>query len=112
MPPPKMTVVAEPRTRSVIVRAKPTDFALVENLIKQLDVSGLSEQLAIRIVPLTNASPAKVLPLIQQMVLQMNLVRPGEPLTVAVDARVHGRDVERAVGLEQDRSMGVAELAQ
>lgn len=85
--PPKMTAVAEPRTRSVIVRAKPTDFTLLETLIKQLDVGGVSAELEFRSVPVTNASPAKVLPLVQQMVQQMNILRPGEPLTVTVDAR-------------------------
>lgn len=90
IPPPKVTVVAEPRTRSVIVRAKPTDFTLIETLLKQLDVSGVSEQIAYRLVPLTNAQPQKVLPLVQQMVTQLSLVRPGEPLTVTLDARSRG----------------------
>lgn len=85
--PPKMTAVAEPRTRSVIVRAKPTDFTLLETLIKQLDVGGVSAQLEFRSVPVTNAPPAKVLPLVQQMVQQLNLIRPGEPLTVTADPR-------------------------
>ena len=85
--PPRITVVAEQRTRSVVVRARPTDFALMESLIKQLDGAGLTSQLDFRSVPLTNAPPEKVLPLVQQMVTQLNLIRPGEPLTVAVDPR-------------------------
>ncbi len=89
-PAPKITVVAEPRTRSVIVRAKPTDFALLESLVKQLDVAGLSAQLEYRLITLTNAPPEKVVPLVQQMVTQLNLVRPGEPLTVTPDARTRG----------------------
>lgn len=89
-PQPKLTAVAEPRTRSVIVRAKPTDFALVESLLKQLDASGLNAQLEYRVVALTNAQPQKVLPLVQQMVTQMNIVRPGEPLTVSIDTRSRG----------------------
>ncbi len=88
--PPKMSAVAEPRTRSVIVRAKPTDFTLVESLIKQIDSGGLNAQLEYRVVLLTNAQPQKVLALVQQMVNQMNIVRPGEPLTVSVDARSRG----------------------
>ncbi len=89
-PAPKITVVAEPRTRSVIVRAKPQEFAVFEPLIEQLDVGGLSAQLEFRVVPLTNAQPEKVLALAQQMVTQMSLVRPGEPLTITVDARSRG----------------------
>lgn len=87
---PKVTAVAEPRTRSVIVRAKPTDFTLMETLIKQLDVAGVSSQLEYRIVSLTNAPPQKVAPLVQQMVTQLNVIRPGEPLTVMPDARTRG----------------------
>jgi type II secretion system protein D len=89
-PPPKITVVAEPRTRSVIVRAKPTDFTLMEALLKQIDVVGLTSQLEFRLVPLTNAPPEKVIPLIQQMVTQLSVVRPGEPLTVTADPRTRG----------------------
>jgi type II secretory pathway component GspD/PulD (secretin) len=88
--PPRITVVAEQRTRSVVVRARPTDFALMESLIKQLDGAGQAAQLDFRSVPLTNAPPEKVLPLVQQMVTQLNLIRPGEPLTVAVDPRSRG----------------------
>ena len=87
---PRITVVAEPRTRSVIVRARPTDFPLMESLIKQLDGAGLTAQLDYRVVPLTNAPPEKVLPLVQQMVTQLNLIRPGEAITVAADPRTRG----------------------
>ena len=87
---PRITVVAEPRTRSLIVRARPTDYALLESLIKQLDTAGQSAQVEFRLVLLTNAPPDKVLPLVQQMVTQLNLVRPGEPLTVTVDQRTRG----------------------
>jgi len=86
----RITVVAEPRTRSVIVRARPTDFALMESLIKQLDTAGQTAQLDFRIVPLTNAPPEKILPLVQQMVTQLNATRPGDPVTVSVDARGRG----------------------
>ncbi len=86
----RITVVPEPRTRSVIVRARPTDFALMESLIKQLDISGGAAQLEFRLVILTNAPAEKVQPLVQQMVAQLNLIRPGEPLTVTPDPRSHG----------------------
>ncbi len=89
-PQPRITVVAEPRTRSIIVRARPTDYTLMETLIKQLDVAGQTAQLEYRLVSLTNAMPEKVLPLVQQMVNQLNLARPGEPLTVTPDPRSRG----------------------
>src|SRR6185436_719287 len=90
IPAPKVTVVPEPRTRSVIIRAKPTDFTLLESLIKQLDVAGLSSQLEFRLVGLTNSPPDKIVPLVQQMVSQLNIIRPGEPLTVTADSRTRG----------------------
>jgi type II secretory pathway component GspD/PulD (secretin) len=86
----RITVVAEPRTRSVIVRGRPTDFALMESLIKQLDTAGQTAQLEFRIVPLTNAPPEKILPLVQQMVTQLSATRPGDPVTVSVDSRGRG----------------------
>jgi len=86
----KITVVAEPRTRSLIVRARPTDFALMESLIKQLDTAGQVAQLEFKVVPLTHAAPEKLLPLVQQMVTQLTASRPGDPVTVAVDSRGRG----------------------
>ncbi|MEN9676502.1 MAG: putative type secretion system protein precursor, partial [Verrucomicrobiota bacterium] len=86
----RITVVAEPRTRSVIVRARPTDFALMESLIRQLDTAGETAQMQFRIVPLKNAPPEKLLPLVQQMVTQLTAARPGDPVNVAVDSRGRG----------------------
>lgn len=87
MQPPRIAIVAEPRTRSIIVRAKPKDFSLLETLVKQLDVAGLSSQLSFRLVGLTNVTSDKLLPLIDQMIRQLNLARPGEPVTVTRDPR-------------------------
>ena len=87
---PKITVVAEPRTRSIVVRARPTDFNLLESLIKQLDTAGETAQIAFRIFPLQNASPEKALPLVQQMVAQLNATRPGDPVTVTISPRDRG----------------------
>ncbi|HAM73690.1 MAG TPA: hypothetical protein DCM86_18810 [Verrucomicrobiales bacterium] len=87
---PAITFVPDSRTRSIIVRARPTDFALVESIIKQVDVSGLTAQIEFRLFTLTNAAPEKVMPLVQQMVTQLNTLRPGEPLTVTADPRAHG----------------------
>ncbi|HZO56709.1 MAG TPA: secretin N-terminal domain-containing protein, partial [Bryobacteraceae bacterium] len=84
---PKMTVVAEPRTRSIIVRAKPTEFTLLESLINQLDSPGATPELSYRLIPLTNAPPEDVVPLVREMVSQLRLLRPGDPLTVTPDPR-------------------------
>lgn len=84
---PHITFVPDSRSRSIIVRARPTDFALVESIIKQLDATGLDSQFEFRLVRLTNAPPEKVQPLIQQMVTQLNLIRPGERIVVTMDGR-------------------------
>lgn len=104
--PPRITIVPDARTKSIIVRARPTDFNLIETIVKQLDVGGQNAQIGFRLIPLTNAPPAKVLPLVQQMVTQLNTVRPGEPLTVTMDARSHGiLVVAREATLEQVEKM-------
>jgi type II secretion system protein D len=90
VPPAKITVVAEPRTRSVIIRAKVTEFPVLESLIKQLDAEGLSSQLEHRLIPLQHATPDKIVPLVMQMVNQLSTVQPGEPLTVTAAPRANG----------------------
>lgn len=89
-PAPRMTIVPEPRTRSILVRGKATDFILLESLIEQLDVKSLNAQLAFRLVKLQHADPQKVLPLITQMISQLGLTKPGDPVSVAADLRTRG----------------------
>lgn len=83
----RMTVVAEPRTRSIIVRAKATDFLLLESLLQKLDSPGASAQLSFKLVPLAHADPVRIAPLVNQMVQQLGLTRPGEPVSVMADPR-------------------------
>ncbi len=87
VPPARIVVVAEPRTRSIIIRAHPNDFALVEPLITQLDAAGLNAQLGFRLVPLKNVHADHLLPLVNQMMAELRLARPGDPVTVAADPR-------------------------
>jgi type II secretory pathway component GspD/PulD (secretin) len=102
----QITIVPDSRTHSIIVRARPTDFALIESIIKQLDVGSLGTQVAFRLIRLTNAPPEKVQPLVQQMVAQLQVSRPGEPLTVSVDARSHSlMVVAREAVIEQVERM-------
>lgn len=87
---PKVAVVAESRTHSVIVRARPADFPLLESIIQQLDEGGLTSELAHRLVPLENVTPERVLPLLRQMLTQLDSARPGEPAAIAGDPRSRG----------------------
>jgi len=104
--PSRIAVVAEPRTRSLIVRARPSDFSLLETLIKQLDVPGVSSQIEFRLIPLQNAHPDKLLPLVMQMITQLNLARPADPLAVIKDPRGGALFVvARAVLLDQVEKM-------
>jgi len=83
----RVIAVAEPRSRSVIVRAQPNDFTLVESLIKQLDQAGANAQVGFRLVSLENSQADKLLPLVTQMLAELRLARPGEPVMVTRDLR-------------------------
>ncbi len=116
---PKVAVVADSRTHSVIVRARPADFPLLESIIEQLDATDLKSEVAHRLVPLQHVSPERVLPLLRQMITQLDSVRPGEPAAAAGDPRSHaifliGRDsvLDRLEALihELDTSSDFAEL--
>ncbi len=87
---PKVAVVAESRTHSVIVRARPADLPLLESIIEQLDEGGLTAELAHRLVPLEHVTPERVLPLLRQMLEQLDRTRPGEPVVIAGDPRRRG----------------------
>jgi type II secretion system protein D len=121
-PAPKMTIVAEPRTRSIVARGKSTDFILLESLIQQLDVKSPSAQLAFRLVKLEHADPQKVLPFITQMITQLGVAKPGDPVSVAADLRTRGifavgretvlNEVEQVIkGLDTAPAFSEAEVA-
>jgi type II secretion system protein D len=76
--PPKMIVVPEPRTRSIIVRASPTDYLMVESLIEQLDQAGEQSKIVYRLIPLKNAPAAKLEPMLKLMAQQLKAAQPGD----------------------------------
>ncbi len=86
-PPPKVVIVAESRTRSLIARGSAADLKNLEGVIRQLDVAGVVAELGYRVTPLRHSSADKLLPLVSQVVTQLNLVRPGDPVTVIRDPR-------------------------
>ncbi len=89
-PPPDVTAVAEARSRTVIVRARVQDFVRVEELIKDLDGVDPSGELHFRLIRLQHAKPVAILPLVNQMVKQLQTVRPGESISVTADERTRG----------------------
>ena len=85
--PPRIAVVTDPRSRTIIVRAKPSDFVVIQSLIEQFDAEGAPPQIAFRRFSLQNSQPLRILPTVQQMIAQLQQVRPGEPITVSPDVR-------------------------
>ena len=58
-PPPSISVVADPATKSVIVRAKPVDFELIEPLIKHMDQRQTVNSI-VKVFPLQNTDATEV----------------------------------------------------
>jgi len=88
--PPRFTVVAEPRSRSLLVRASAKDFSIIESLVRQLDSASPASDLAHRLITLTHTPPSKITPLVQQLVQQLSAQHPGDPLTVLPYGRSRG----------------------
>ena len=88
--PPRFTVVPEPRSRSLLVRASAKDFSIIETLVKQLDTANPAADLSHRLITLTHTPPAKITPLVQQLVQQLSAQHPGDPLTVLPYGRSKG----------------------
>ncbi|MDC0065591.1 hypothetical protein OAK15_03945 [Verrucomicrobia bacterium] len=84
--PPKIVVVPDLRTRSVIVRAEPLDFEFIELLVKELDVIGVP-QVDMRFFVLRNARPEDAIGHLQDYFKELQEVRPGEPLEAKADKR-------------------------
>ena len=88
--PPRFTVVPEPRSRSLLVRASAKDFSIIEALVKQLDTANPAADLSHRLITLTHTPPAKISPLVQQLVQQLSAQHPGDLLTVLPYGRSKG----------------------
>jgi len=82
-----VSVVALQQTNAVVVTAVKEKIEEVAHLIEQLDAKDVAPQLEFRIYPLEHAMPTKVLPMLQQMIRQIQRSRPGEPINVQADER-------------------------
>ncbi|HLU49162.1 MAG TPA: secretin N-terminal domain-containing protein, partial [Planctomycetota bacterium] len=90
LPPPKISAVADPRARSVIVRAKPTDFVLIEEIVAQLDSLGTDARIEYRRYTLEHATPEVAQRMLEQLIEQLRAVQPGDQITVLADPRTRG----------------------
>lgn len=68
---PRVTVVPDSRTNSVIVQARPRDMAEVASLIEKLDAQGSDSVNQLRIFPLTNAVSTELAATLQQAILSV-----------------------------------------
>jgi type II secretion system protein D len=81
----QVSVTALPQTSAIVVAATKEKMEEVAGLIAALDKEEVAPQLEFRIFPLANASPVKVLPLLKQMLADIQKGRPGETITVQAD---------------------------
>ena len=82
-----ITVTALPQTTGVLVAAVKDRMDEVCHLIEELDKEHISPQLEYRIYPLVNATPSKIMPLLQQMLQQIKILKPTEVINVQADDR-------------------------
>ena len=86
---PRAIIVPETRTRSIIVRARPSEFIALESLVKQLDADGIDSLLEYRVIPIKNAAPLQIVQMLNQVIQQFQIVRPGDPVAISVDNRTN-----------------------
>ncbi|HQL76080.1 MAG TPA: secretin N-terminal domain-containing protein, partial [Phycisphaerae bacterium] len=89
-PPPPITVQADARTRSIVVRAKVIDFDMIEPLIKYLDQE-TSAHSELRVFPLENTEAGEVADNLKEM---FNLAQKGTAAQPAPQPQA-GRTAQR-----------------
>ncbi|MCH2152846.1 MAG: hypothetical protein MK089_05845, partial [Phycisphaerales bacterium] len=73
----RVTIVANPATRLLMVSASDEDYAQVEKLVKQLDSIEAAESISIRAIPLKNAKAEEISETVQGMVIQLESGGPA-----------------------------------
>ncbi|MCX5661532.1 MAG: hypothetical protein NTW19_17780 [Planctomycetota bacterium] len=91
LPPPQISVVTDGPTRSLIVRAKPTEFQTIEALVRQLDQPGVAPS-EIKIFNLKNTDAADVATNLKDLFTAAATAAPGQP---AAAANAQGRRAQR-----------------
>ncbi len=83
----QVTVTSLRDTNAVVVSASKEKHTEVARLIKELDKKEVSPQAEIRIYPLTNAQPDKVVSPLRAMLKQVVRTKQGETIDVQADTR-------------------------
>ncbi len=102
----QVKVNALAQTNALVISAAPDRLKEVADLVAQLDKPEVSPQVQVRIYPLKHAQPAKVLPMVQQVLNQVIRMRPGETFSATADERT--RSI--VVTAKQDVFDAVAEV--
>jgi type II secretion system protein D len=84
-----VTITAMPQTTALIVAATPAKMDEVAALIEQIDKPEVAQQLEFRIFRLSQALPSAVLPMLRQLIAQIQRDQPQDPITVQGDDRTH-----------------------
>lgn len=87
MPEDRVTVTALPGTRAVVVAASEEKMKDAAGLIESLDKADISPKLEFRIYPLINADPTKILPMVRQLLAQVQRNKPELNVTAEADER-------------------------
>ena len=82
-----MTVTALPDTNSLMVSATAAGMEKVAKLLEQLDRPEVSQPVEVRIFPLKNTEPTKIMPLVQSALVPVRQARPDEPISIQADER-------------------------
>ncbi len=103
-PPPVISVAADQRTRSLIVRAKPLDFDIIEPLIKVLDQpSGSASE--VRVFPLKNTEAEEVAANLNDLFKPpVRQAQPSQP-----QQQQRGNQQSRGKSTPQDRRAAAAQ---
>ncbi len=113
----KVSIVADMRANALLISANKTNYAIVDKLIKQLDVDGVGLDHPINIITVENASATDLVTTIEQLMTERQqriAAREGQPAAdldaVFVSADVRSNSI--IISAKEDNYKEIAELVQ
>jgi len=106
----RVSVVALAGTNAIVVTAAKEKMTEVGDLIKTLDGKKIIGPAEIRLFPLTNASAAKILPILNQLLTPMRQARPTQRIDVVADPRANTLIVSTQAPVLDDIAKIIADL--